>query len=73
MDAYHLKVTYSVEFPKAPFLVLSFSLSSVYINDLPNCLKFTTPCLYADDTQIFSSSFDSGVLGNNINSDLKKI
>ena len=44
-----------------------------YINDLPNCLKFTSPCLYSDDTQIFSSSFDSGVLANNINSDLKKI
>ena len=38
------------------------------INDLPNCLKFTTLCLYADDTQIFTSSFDSGVLANNITS-----
>ena len=23
-----------------------------YINDLPNCLEFTTPSMYADDTQI---------------------
>ena len=45
----------------------------IYINDLPNCLKFTTPCLYADDTQIFSSSFDSSILANNINSDLKNL
>ena len=27
-DAYHLKVSYSVEFPKALFLALSFSLST---------------------------------------------
>ena len=45
----------------------------IYINDLPNCLKFTTPCLYADNTQIFSSSFDSSILANNINSDLKNL
>ena len=32
-----------------------------YINDLPNCLKFITPCLYSDDTQIFTSSFDINV------------
>ena len=43
------------------------------INELRNCLKFTTPCLYADDTQIFSSSFDISVLTNNINSDLKNL
>ena len=45
----------------------------IYTNDLPNCLKFTPPCLYADDTQIFTSSFDNGALANNINSDLKNI
>ena len=36
-------------------------------------MKFTTPCLYADDTQIFTSSFDISVLANNINSDLKNL
>ena len=35
--------------------------------------KITTLCLYADDTQIFTSSFDIGVLANNINSDLKDL
>ena len=45
----------------------------IYINDLPNCLKFTTPCLCADNTQIFTSSFDITVLTNNINSDLKNL
>ncbi len=28
----------------------------LFINDLPQYLKFTTPGLYADDTQIFASS-----------------
>ena len=45
----------------------------IYINDLPNCLKFTTPCLYAADTQIFTSSFDISVLTKNVNSDLKNL
>ena len=53
--------------------ILGSLLFLIYINDLPNCLKFTTPCLYADDTQIFTSSFDIGVLANNINSDLKSL
>ena len=38
------------------------------LNDLPNCLKFTTSSLYANDTQIFTSSFNISVLTNNINS-----
>ena len=44
-----------------------------YINDLPNCLEFTTPCFYAEDTQIFASSTDANVLANNINSDLENL
>ena len=53
--------------------ILGPLLFLIYINDLPNCLKFTTPCLYADDTQIFNSSFNISVLSNNINSDLKSL
>ena len=45
----------------------------LYINDIPNCLKTTTPCLYADDTQIFASSHDSVELANDINSDLENV
>ena len=51
--------------------VLGPLLFLIYINDPPNCLKFTTPCLYVDDTQIFTSSFDISLLTNNLNSDLK--
>ncbi len=28
----------------------------LYINDLQECLKNTTPGMYADDTQIYASS-----------------
>jgi hypothetical protein len=45
----------------------------IYINDLPNSLKTTTPCLYADDTQIFASSHDSVELANDINTDLENV
>ena len=44
-----------------------------YINDLPNFLEFTTPCFYAEDTQIFASSTGANVLANNINSDLENL
>ena len=45
----------------------------LYINDIPDCLKSTTPCLYADDTEIFSSSNDFTEIIGNLNSDLNNI
>ena len=53
--------------------ILGPLLFLLYINDMPNCLKSTTPCLYADDTEIFASSFDYDTLVKNLNYDLKNI
>ena len=53
--------------------ILGPLLFLIHTNDLPNCLKKTTPCLYADDTQIFASSYDPVTLANNINSDLENV
>ena len=50
-----------------PFLFL------LYINDLPDCLKSTNPCMYADDTQIFLSSYDANELVVSLNSDLAHV
>ena len=45
----------------------------ICINDLLNCLKSTVPCLYADDTQIFTSSHDPAKIADSLNSDLENI
>lgn len=37
---------------------------------MPNCLKSATPCLYMDDTKIFSSSCDFAELIANLDYDL---
>ena len=50
--------------------LLSFLL---YINDLPECLRSTTPCMFADETQIFSSSYDANELVTKLKSDLTHI
>ena len=48
--------------------ILGPLLFLLYINDLPDCLKSTNPCMYADDTQIFSPSYDANELVVNLNS-----
>ena len=50
-----------------PLLFLS------YINILPDCLKSTIPVMYADDTQISSSSNDANELVVRLNSDLAHV
>ena len=53
--------------------ILGPLLFLLYINDLLENLKETTPCLYADDTQIFASSRDYNELIDKLNFDLKNI
>ena len=43
--------------------ILDPLLLLLYINSLTECLRSTTPGMYADDTQIFSSSNDANELG----------
>ena len=45
----------------------------LYINDLPECLKNTTPGMYADDTQIYASSASFSELVTKLNQDLENI
>ena len=40
---------------------------------MPKCLKSTTPCVYADDTEIFASSHDYDSLAKNLNNVLKNL
>ena len=53
--------------------ILGPLLFLLYINDMPDILEKTTPCLYADDTQIYSSSYDYDTLVENLNMDLANI
>ena len=53
--------------------ILGPLLFLLYKNDLPDCLKSTTPGMYADDTQIFSFSNDANELVVRLNSDLAHV
>ena len=53
--------------------ILGPLLFLLYINDLPDCLEKSTPCLYADDSQIFSSAKDCVELNANLNHDLNNV
>jgi hypothetical protein len=45
----------------------------MYINNLPDCLEKSTPCLCADDSQIFSFAKDCAELNANLNHDLNNV
>ena len=45
----------------------------IYVNDLPNCLEHTTPCMYADDTQITAQGETINELENLLNRDIENL
>ena len=53
--------------------ILGPLLFLLYINDMPDILEKTTPCLYANEAQIHSSSHDYNTLVKNLNMDLANI
>ena len=53
--------------------ILGPLLFLLYINDLTDCLEKSTPCLYADYSQIFSSAKDCVELNANLNHDLNNV
>ena len=53
--------------------ILGPLLFLLYINYLPDSLEKSTPCLYADDSQIFSSAKDCVELNANLSHDLNNV
>jgi len=53
--------------------ILGPLLFLVYINDLPNCLSFCQPRIYADDTHITFAGAGLNSIQSNLNHDLEKL
>ena len=53
--------------------ILGPLLFFIYINDLPNCLSFCQPRMYADDTHITYASTDLHSMQSSLNRDLSNI
>ena len=53
--------------------ILSRLLFLIYINDLPVCLSFSTPRMYADDTHITYAGSDLHLIQSSLSHDLEKL
>ncbi len=53
--------------------ILGPLLFLLYINDMPESLNYSTPSLYAHDTEIYISSNDCGDHVHKVNNDLENI
>ena len=53
--------------------ILGPLLFLIYINDLFSMCKYTTPILFADDTNLFCSGPDIKTMESNINNELTEI
>ena len=53
--------------------ILGPLLFMLYIKDLPNCLEFSVPQMYADDTHLTFAGRDSDFIERNLNHDLSNI
>ena len=58
---------FTKSFPIGPLLFI------LYINDLPNCLSYTQPRMYADDTNLSFASDSINVIEHNMNHDLTNV
>ena len=53
--------------------ILGPLLFLVYINDIPNCLSFSIPRMYADNTHITYAGSDLHLIQSNLSHDLGKV
>lgn len=53
--------------------ILAPLLFLIYINDLPNCLSFSIPRMYADDTHVTYAGSDLHLIQSSLSHDLEKL
>ena len=53
--------------------ILGPLLFLIYINDLPNCLSFSVPRMYADDTHVTYAGSDLHLIQSSLSHDLEKL